>query len=124
MPWLLDGETLGSLPASSLTELQCSVDFGCERLVAALSSLTALNSLRIAYPTMTVKDDNSLTACSSLMDLPDSAFAPLSALLQLTQLQLGHVRAQQLAHLQLPQLQQLRAIVARVYPTWQQDQPQ
>jgi hypothetical protein len=58
------------------------------------------------------------------MDLLDSAFAPLSALLQLTQLQLGHVRAQQLAHLQLPQLLQLRAVVARVYPIWQDNQPQ
>jgi hypothetical protein len=57
------------------------------------------------------------------MDLPDSAFVPLSALLQLTQLQLGHVRAQQLEHLQLPQLQQLRAVVARVYPVWKDDQP-
>jgi hypothetical protein len=118
MPWLLDGQTLASLPANSLTELECSLDSGCERLVASLSSLTALHSLRIAYSCS--KDDY----CDSLMDLRDSAFAPLSALLQLTQLQLGHVRAQQLAHLQLPQLQQLRAIVARVYPVWQDEQPQ
>jgi hypothetical protein len=117
MPWLLDGKTLGSLPVSSLTELECSLDSGCERLVASLSSLTALNSLRIAFTRS--KDDY----CNSLVDLPDSAFAPLSALLQLTQLQLGHVRAQQLAHLQLPQLQQLRAIVARV-DMWQDDQAQ
>jgi hypothetical protein len=117
MPWLLDGEDLGSLPASSLTELECSLDSGCERLVASLSSLTALNSLRIAYAA--TWDDY----CASLMDLPDSAFAPLSALLQLTQLQLGRVRAQQLAHLQLPQLQQLNAVVARVYPVWKDDQP-
>jgi hypothetical protein len=113
MPWLLDGQALGSLPASSLTELKCSLDSGCERLVASLSSLTALNSLRITYSA--TKNSH----CAALWDLPDSAFAPLSALLQLMQLQLGHVRAQQLAHLQLPRLQQLRAIVARVYPVWQ-----
>jgi hypothetical protein len=116
MPWLL-GESLSSLPASSLTELECSVNSGCEQLVASLSSLTALHSLRILYSA--TWDDYS----DSLMDLPDSAFAPLSALLQLTQLQLGHVRAQQLPHLELPQLQQLRAVVARVYPVWKHDQP-
>jgi hypothetical protein len=117
MPWLLDGETLSSLPASSLTELECSVDSGCERLVTSLSILTALHSLRIGFSRF--KSDY----CRSLLDLPDSALAPLSALLQLTQLHLGHVRAQQLAHLQLPQLQQLRAFVARVYPIWQDDYP-
>jgi hypothetical protein len=122
MPWLVDGGTLGSLPASSLTALECSVDTGCERLVASLSSLTALNSLRIWYSST----KNGFRA--GLWDLSDSAFAPLLALLQLTQLQLTQlqlwaVRAQQLAHLQLPQLQQLTAFVARVHPVWEDDQP-
>jgi hypothetical protein len=116
MPWLL-GESLGSLPASSLTELECSLDSGCERLVASLSGLTALHSLRIAY------SDTKHSYFNSLIALPDTALAPLSALLQLTQLQLWRVRAQQLAHLQLLQLQQLRAIVARVYPITQDNPP-
>jgi hypothetical protein len=49
----------------------------------------------------------------SLFDQHDSALAPLSALMQLTRLQLPFVRPQQLEQLQLPHLQQLRADVMR-----------
>jgi hypothetical protein len=40
MPWVLSGHNLRTLPASSLTELECYIHFSCEQAVDALSSLT------------------------------------------------------------------------------------
>jgi hypothetical protein len=101
MPWELRGSSLRTLPACSLTELECYVDFACEHAVDALSSLTALRRLHVC-------EDR---RCSRLRNQQDSALAPLSALQQLTRLQLPVVRAPQLVHLQLPQLLQLTATV-------------
>jgi hypothetical protein len=112
LPWLLDANAVRSLPASSLTELECSMNFSSgQELVAAISSLTALQALRIAYagcPRYAIDDD------PAIIEQPDSVLAPLSALQQLTQLQLPMVRAAQLAQLRLPRLQQLTATAGRI----------
>jgi hypothetical protein len=80
MPWLLDSTAVRSLPASSLTELECSMDFFCsEEVVAAVSSLTALQALRIAYA-----GRPSLDRDATVEEQPDSVLAPLSSLEQLT----------------------------------------
>jgi hypothetical protein len=111
MPWLLDGNAVRSLPAGSLTALECSMNFNSsQELVSAISSLTALQALRVAYagaPRYSSDKD------SDIYDWHDSVLAPLSALQQLTQLQLPMVRAAQLAHLRLPRLLVLTATAAR-----------
>jgi hypothetical protein len=104
MPWVLNGDNLRTLAACSLTELECYIDFKSEQAVGALRRLTKLRSLHVSQ---NVYDGD------SLFDQHDSAVAPLSALLQLTRLQLPYVRPQQLEQLQLPRLQQLIASVAR-----------
>jgi hypothetical protein len=91
------GPLLLQLPAGSLTELRCGIDWGSAADVDALCSLTRLRSLHIE--------------CSDFEHViaqRDDALAPLSALQRLTQLHLQEVRSAQLAVLQLPRLQRLQ----------------
>jgi hypothetical protein len=85
---------LQQLPAWSLTQLKCSINWGNAADAAALCSLTSLRSLHLGYGINTLQQHD---------DVP----TPLSALQRLTQLQLSEVRSAQLAVLQLPQLQRL-----------------
>jgi hypothetical protein len=94
------------IPAHSFTQLACSLSRADaeqmnECLTSGISRLTALRSLEVHLPDL-----------DAVMQ-PDDLLAPLSALQQLTALQLrgGLVRRAQLKHLQLPQLQRLQAEV-------------
>jgi hypothetical protein len=85
------------LPSSSLTHLECWLGWRSSADIEALCSLTALRCLRFQ-------------SCTSngIYTQADGVLAPLSALKQLTQLELScALRSAQLQHLQLPQLQQL-----------------
>jgi hypothetical protein len=93
-----------------LTRLECSLDWIrnadtgalCSADISALCSLTALRSLAVYKPSL---GSGQVAAA----DQPDDALKPLSALQQLTQLQLSAVRKKQLQHLQLPLLRELTA---------------
>jgi hypothetical protein len=89
---------LQQLPAHSLTQLQCLVARRSAEQLAAVCRLTGLRSLRLqdSRPRQTTFGDS------------DSALAPLTALQQLTELQLPSLHPPQLVALQQPQLQQLR----------------
>jgi hypothetical protein len=89
---------LQQLPASTLTQLQCSIDWSSSADLAALGRLTALRRLHVT---------NDRT-------MPYDALVPLCSLQQLTHLQLQSVQP---AHLQElpPWLQQLH--VAHINPT-------
>jgi hypothetical protein len=86
------GPLLQQLPACSLTQLKCSIDWGSGD-IGALCSVTSLRSLHLVQNDVILQRDDALTS--------------LSALQRLTQLQLCAVRSAQLAVLQLPQLLRL-----------------
>uniref|UniRef100_A0A383W0I8 Uncharacterized protein n=1 Tax=Tetradesmus obliquus TaxID=3088 RepID=A0A383W0I8_TETOB len=94
-------QLLQHLPAHSLTQLECCLVSAGQRATAhELSRLTALRSLD---PMMHSGGGRHLSL---------RLLAPLSALMQLTTLKLGGpVTRVQLQHMQLPQLQQLQAVV-------------
>uniref|UniRef100_A0A383VT61 F-box domain-containing protein n=1 Tax=Tetradesmus obliquus TaxID=3088 RepID=A0A383VT61_TETOB len=100
----LPGVLLKQLPAATLTRLVCSLEFKHPKHLAALCGLTALRSLEVLPQ---LEDGADLADCSS------HALRPMSALQQLMVLKLDCVKACQLAHLQLPQLQRLVVCISR-----------
>jgi hypothetical protein len=83
------------LPVSTLTELACQLDWSRTAHVSTVCSLTNLQKLDI------------LSAQGFTSWQADNVLAPLSALQQLTNLQLDYVRRRQLEHLRMLQLLEL-----------------
>jgi hypothetical protein len=91
---------LEQLPVASLTHLQCWQLSNISACLPRLCELSSLRSLLLQRPSYAV--DGLLSH-----QVSDNVLAPLSALRQLTRLQLPAVRKAQLLPLQLPYLQQL-----------------
>jgi hypothetical protein len=98
---------LQQLPAATLTQLVCGVEFNKPEHLASLCRLTALRSLEL-LPQLSVCVGN-IQPSNHSRDM----LSPMSALQQLTALKFDYVSAQQLAHLQLPQLQRLIVCIRR-----------
>jgi hypothetical protein len=103
--FLIAGSNVQHLPAGTLRQLDCSFDWSNTAQIDTMCAHTGLRSL-------------SLTGGYEFRYFSpgaqaDDVLAPLSALQQLTALELGSVRRVQLQHLQLPQLQQLVVRVCR-----------
>uniref|UniRef100_A0A383W6Q0 Uncharacterized protein n=1 Tax=Tetradesmus obliquus TaxID=3088 RepID=A0A383W6Q0_TETOB len=109
---------LQHLPAATLTQLVCAMDFSAPHHLAALCSLTALRSWEV-LPQQ--RGGPVLTHCSS------TVLRPMSALQQLTALKFDRVRSGQFVHLQLLQLQRLVVDIKRaagLYSARQRQQQQ
>jgi hypothetical protein len=116
---------LQTLPVSSLTHLACDVGWENSTDMAALCSLTALKGLQLQerHSCAPIEDEGDEDAEEDILRfrLPQleavpppvlagglqTALVPLSALQQLTRLELSVASSKQLQHLQLPWLQHL-----------------
>jgi hypothetical protein len=115
---------LQTLPVGNLTHLACDVGWANSTDMAALCSLTGLRSLRLRerlhdasdkdeggenaeHPDTDEEDDDGAVPFPVLAGGLRRALMPLSALQQLTRLELSVASSKQLQHLQLPRLQHL-----------------
>jgi hypothetical protein len=94
------GRVVQQLPAGTLWQLACSFNWSNAAHISAMCTHTGLSSLSLV--------GSSGWGRAGLAAQATDALAPLSVLQQLTQLNLDVVRREQLQHLQLPQLQDLR----------------
>jgi hypothetical protein len=98
-------QLLQHLPASSLTQLECCLDWSNAAQVAVLCELTALRSLQLGTASHSVHAGGVVATYGNRQGI--DVLLPLSALQQLTWLRLTAVSNDQLQQLHLPQLQEL-----------------
>jgi hypothetical protein len=105
MPMELAGPLLRALPASSLTHLQCPLNWRSIAQLEALGRLTALRSCDLRSACVSAGNLN--LPQSHALASQDLGLVLFSKLQQLTQLHLDGVGRGQLQQLQLPQLREL-----------------